>query len=453
MIYIVYSKIDKILTDRIGLKEIQHYAPLKDFLPLLEKRGTVVQVEDLREQVDGVYQFADYMGQACLYISFSPPDQDYCEIFCPKMFVASVIKYGNTYLSGQLQAAPEEVLRAGIRQSLAGVAHSREAMKTVSNMADGELPLACIPPPLWDTYEKLYDKDFPQNGPGAPISTHGDIIDSDIPGLRLQSISYRVPLRTRIQSVRAALQHKRRLLALEYLVQRKSIHYYPAVLGLKGIVYTAVICPSNPFKDWKGLIKDFRRVFRDTADATLAIKMAGRVKESTKRAAVRLLRWKSAKCRIVIINEHLPQDQYENLVQATAYIINLSTSEEVGNSLLEFMSAGKPAISPRYAGMHMLSSENAFFVPTGDDAISVREQLAQSYATIKNNPGRYRTMAESAREAMKTHCSEAVIEPRFFAFLDRIEALLSVFLLLLLEFNMTEFLCQIGCQYAGPFSI
>ncbi|MCB0596476.1 MAG: glycosyltransferase [Lewinellaceae bacterium] len=446
MIYIVYFKRDEILAERIGLKEIQHYAHLKNFLPLLEKRGTVVRVDNPVEQVNGVYQIADYMGQPCLYLSFSPPDQDYCEVFCPKIFVASIIKHRNTYLSGQQQSAPEEVLRAGIRQSLAGVSHCAEAMKTISDMANGEFMLACIPPPLWNSYEKLYNKDFPEKAASYPISTFGDIIDSGLPGLRPKPVSYRVPLRRRIQSVLTALQHNRRLLALEYLVQRKSVHYYPAALDLTGIVYTAVIRPSNPFKDWKRLIKDFCRVFRDTEDATLAIKMAGRVKEVTKKAAVLLLKWKPASCRVIIINEHLPQEQYENLVRATDYIINISTSREVGNSLLEFMSAGKPAISPGYTGLPLLSSENAFIVPARDDAkFSVSEQLAQSYATIKNSPERYRAMAESATESMKTHCSEAVIEPRFFAFLDQVEALLPLLLLFLLELKVTEFFCQIGC--------
>lgn len=425
MIYIVYFKRDEILTDRIGRKEIRHYTPLKNFLPLLEKRGTVVQVENPREQVEGVYQFAVYMGQPCLHISFSPPDQDYCDISCPKLFISSMVKHRNTYYAGQIQSKSEEILQEGIQQSLAGISHCSGAMQAISNLVGDEFPLACIPPPIWDTYQKLYNKDFPENAASCPIATNGDIIDSNLPGLRPGSISYQVPLKRRIQSIRAALQHSRRLLALEYLMQRKSTHYYPAVLDLTGIVYTAIIRPSNPFKDWKRLIDDFCRVFKNTEDVTLILKMAGRVKERKKRLTVQALRWKSVKCRIIIINEHLPQDQYENLVRSTAYIINSSTSKEVGNSLLEFMSAGKPAISLKYAEMHMLSSENTFIVPTGGRAnFSIREQLGQSYATIKNDPGRYRAMAESATGSMKAYCSKAVIEPRLFAFLDRIEATL-----------------------------
>ncbi|MCB0565054.1 MAG: glycosyltransferase [Phaeodactylibacter sp.] len=425
MIYIVYFKRDEILTDRIGRKEIQHYTPLKYFLPLLEKRGTVVLVEDPRKHVEGVYQFADYMGQPCLYISFSPPDQNYCDISCPKLFIASISKYRNTYLSGQIHPAPAKILKAGIQQSLAGISLCDATTETIANMAGDNIPLACIPPPVWDRYQKLYNKDFPENALSYSIATNGDIIDSSLPGLRPRSISYPVPLSRRIQSIRAALQESKRLLALEYLVQRKSTHYYSAVLDLTGIVYTAIIRPSNPFKDWKRLIKDFCRVFRDTEDATLVLKMAGLVKDKIKKSTVNILRWKSIKCRIIIMNEHLPQEQYEHLVRSTAYIINSSTSSAIGNSLLEFMSAGKPAISPKYKEMHMLSLENTFVIPSRRGAkFSIREQLTESYATIKNSPGRYRAMAASATESMKAYCSEAAVGPRLFEFLDRIEGML-----------------------------
>ena len=84
MIYIVYFVEDETLLNRIGLSELQHYSNLKDFLPLLEKRGTVVQVEKPGEQVDGVYQFARYLGEPALCLSFSSPDQDAFDIVCPK---------------------------------------------------------------------------------------------------------------------------------------------------------------------------------------------------------------------------------------------------------------------------------------------------------------------------------------------------------------------------------
>ncbi|MCP3933259.1 MAG: hypothetical protein GY705_29665, partial [Bacteroidetes bacterium] len=414
---------DEIFADRIGLKELAHYSHLKSFLPLLEKRGNVVLVEEPEKNVDGVFQFADYIGQSCLYIYFSPPDQKYVEIIAPKIFISSVTKFRNDFPARYIRSNADEYLTIGIQQSLGGITHCTESKKKIISLVGDAILLETIPPPIWDSYQKLFDKDFPEHTLSATIYTQGDILDTTIKGLRPKSISYRIPFKRRMESIQIALQQSRWLLALEYLVHRKSRHYYPTDLVLTGIVYTAIIRPSNPFKNWKNLINDFCTEFKNTGDAILVLKMAGRVKESTKSSEMRFLRWKSGECRIVIINEHLPQDEYENLVCATAFIINNSTSDELGNSLLEFMSAGKPAISSQYEGIHRLNYENTFIVPTGNGAkFSIRKQLRESYDTIKNDRGRYHSMAKSATELMKEYCSKAVIEPRFFAFLDAVEA-------------------------------
>ena len=53
MIYIVYHDKDETLLNRIGVNELGHYTNVQDFVPLLDKRGTVVEVEYSGELVGG----------------------------------------------------------------------------------------------------------------------------------------------------------------------------------------------------------------------------------------------------------------------------------------------------------------------------------------------------------------------------------------------------------------
>lgn len=370
MIYIVYFVEDETLLNRIGVNELQHYSKLKYFLPLLEKRGTVVQVEKPGEQVDGVYQFAHYLGEPSVCLSFSFPDQDNFDIQCPKFF-----------------------------------------------------PTAIFPPPVWDNYQKLATLDTLGHPHPKPISTHGAIIDSSLKSLCPKSVQHHMPLKISLQASWLAFKKSKYRLAMVYLLRRKSIRYFPTELILSGVVYTALIRPSQPFKNWKRLISEFCSVFKNNPDATLVLKMVGVVNESTKRAAVRFLKRKSIACRVIIINAHLLQEQYEHLVCATSYFINNSTSTEMGQPLLEFMSAGKPAISPKQEGLSPLNQENTFIVPTTKGSLfSIQKPLMESYSTLKNRPDRYRIMSTAATESMKKYCSYAVVEPKLSAWLDRIEA-------------------------------
>ncbi len=422
MVYIVDFKKDHELADRIGLQEILHYSNIKYFRPMLEKRGMVVQVEDCRSQVDSIYQFVDYLGYPCLFISFSNPNRSYSEVNCPKIFISSIVKYPINHPSGLIRLITKNWLKKGIEQSLAGISFNKAMIEIIAQQTKKEIPLTFIPPPVWDTYQVLYNLDFLDKLGSNSISTNGHIIDTFLPGWRPNSIAYKLPLKRRILLIGQTLWRLNLRATINNLFQKKSVHYYPIKLDLKGIVYASILSPSKPFRNWRRLIKEFRMTFRDKEDVTLVIKMAGRIKRNTKRSAFRILKSKSFKCRIIIIQDHLPQDQYENLVRSTSYLINISNTQEIGTSQLEFMSAGKPAISPQYQEMTMLNPENTFIVPTDDNRkFSIKEQLQQSYETIINTPNRYRMMSQNAMRCMESYCSQAVVQPRFSEFLDEIE--------------------------------
>jgi hypothetical protein len=52
------------------------------------------------------------------------------------------------------------------------------------------------------------------------------------------------------------------------------------------------------------------------------------------------------------------------------------------------------------------------------DAQSLMAAFEQSYQVAKQTPARYRAMAQSAKESLRRHCSEEVIEKKLRAFLQ-----------------------------------
>lgn len=431
MIYILHFKKEAALGERIGLHEIQHYSSMKYFLSLLEQRGIVIFIEELEDQVNGVQELANYLGETCLFISFSSPDEFYHTIQCPKLLVTSIIQYRGNYWWNHEEKLTANLLIEHTQQSQAVIAACEATYQCLTTITDGQIPIATIPPPLWDAFQDITKQ--PEIKPH--ILTNGDVIDSQLPRNRPKSISYPIPLSRKIEAIRTTLKTSkkilgtasRKLVMLEYLLMRRNVHYYPHQIRLDGMVYTTVVSPSHPFKDWRKLINEFSATFKHKSDATLIIKMAGWAKKGMKKVGLRQLRWKYFKCRIIIIYEHLPMEQYQNLISATDYILNISLVNEIGNSLLEFMSAGKPAISLKHPEMTPLSKENSFMIPAlQDKQISMKEQLLESYDVKKNNPQIYDQMAIAARNSMKNYCSKSVVAPRVHAFLDKMEEFLDV---------------------------
>ena len=70
MIYSAYFNRDEIFGDRIGLEELEHYALVKHFSPLLKDRGTLVRPMHVEKQVDSISLVAEHLGEKNTFISF-----------------------------------------------------------------------------------------------------------------------------------------------------------------------------------------------------------------------------------------------------------------------------------------------------------------------------------------------------------------------------------------------
>ena len=110
MIYTVYFNRDEIFGDRIGHEELEHYALVKYFSPLLRERGTLVRPEHVKRQVDSISLVAERLGEKNIFISFSAPNADYLELSSGKLFIGSIYKRSKKYYSGQVKVASDSIL-------------------------------------------------------------------------------------------------------------------------------------------------------------------------------------------------------------------------------------------------------------------------------------------------------------------------------------------------------
>jgi len=107
--------------------------------------------------------------------------------------------------------------------------------------------------------------------------------------------------------------------------------------------------------------------------------------------------------------------------------------------LIEFMSAGVPAVSPRHTAMiDYITDENSFvvdhswsWVPWPNDPRlrfrcvnypiiweSLVDAFVSSYETAARNHELYKRMSDSANETMKLICSKLIVWEKLISFLD-----------------------------------
>jgi glycosyltransferase involved in cell wall biosynthesis len=136
---------------------------------------------------------------------------------------------------------------------------------------------------------------------------------------------------------------------------------------------------------------------------------------------------------VVFFAGFLSDDEYRELIRGTSYYVNCSHAEGLCMPLMEFLSAGRPAIAPDYTAMADYIDPRIAFVLSGslehnvwpfdprDLFITMRYRLnwetlvtayEQSYALAMARDERYDAMSASAKMAMRVFCAEDVVRGR-----------------------------------------
>jgi hypothetical protein len=212
-------------------------------------------------------------------------------------------------------------------------------------------------------------------------------------------------------------------------------------LELDGVIYLSVLNPQDYRKNYFDLLGGFCSAFKEVEDATLVIKLSHHDAEVSISQMMEIIHKLSPfKCRVVLIDGYLSDEDYGNLLLATTYAVNTSQGEGQCIPLMESMSIGTPAVAPRHTAMlDYLSADNAFLVastlepaawpqdPRGAyrafshriNFESLSNAFTESYRVAREQPQQYQSMSNDAKKTLEQHNSDTVTLERLRSFLAR----------------------------------
>jgi glycosyltransferase involved in cell wall biosynthesis len=413
MVIIIYSaESGKSITATLGRPEYSYYFISKAFRAVLRRLAYVIETSNPENEVDVIYDKCRSMGEACLFLSFSPPYKTVTGLKCPTI---SVFAWEFTTIPTDLFAGDQRNdWRNVLYQHGCAITHSSFSVRAVRKTMGSDFPVWSIPAPVWDDYVKLYKKEKTSaQSSGFDLTFEGHFIDFN--GCDAPS----VPEETR-----------------KGFIAERSLpkHDEPVKVHLNGIIYTALFNAKDGRKNWQDLVAGFVWAFRNSEDVTLVLKVIypdlGKARGIVTDELFKLVPFK---CRVVILDGYLNDTEYARLIQQSAYVVNTSRGEGQCLPLMESMSAGKPAISPAHTAMEdYINENNAFVVRSSAERTfwphdprqalrttryrlnweSLYDAYLESYQIAKHDPARYSRMSRSAVESLQRYCSKALVEER-----------------------------------------
>jgi glycosyltransferase involved in cell wall biosynthesis len=409
MIFLVYSETEAAtIAANLGTSEYSYYFVLKAYQPVLEQLGQVVVVTD-PETADGIYREAAGRGEDCVFLSFAPPHKTFVPAQCP-IFPVFAWEF-DTIPTETWDGDARNDWRHVLRQAGRAITHSAFAVATVKRAMGPQFPIISLPAPVWDRFAPLYGAAMRAVDATVRLQVRGRVFDTRILASTL--------------ATEAARKHPGPTWLLNEAGTRETFHE----LTLDGIVYTAVFCPADGRKNWFDMIGAFCWALREMPDATLVLKLTHRDCDAAITEILKTLaKLMPFACRLVLIDGYLPDQDYMDLAAASHFSVNTSHGEGQCLPLMEYMSAGKPALAPAHSAMADYLDETNGFLISSDleptiwphdprlsfrtrrhriDFDSVAAAYRDSYHSVTADPARYAAMARAAHERLRLHCSQA----------------------------------------------
>lgn len=409
------------LPQRLGRPEYSYRFVVDEFRPLLDELGTVIEVSDPEVEVEAIHAACRERGEPCVFLSFMPPNKTPIGLACPTIPV----------FAWEYEALPDEAFAGKPRNDWtrvlaklgAALTHSSFTVDCTRAALGSDFPVVSVPAPLWDRMQAL--REAPRDA--VTLAVTGRVIDSR----RIDLSAYRKDL------MLAALPGT--------LPLPENPSGGTTELTLDGVLYTAIFNPHDARKNWLEMITGFCDAMRDKADATLLIKLThydpSDIIPNLLEAVYKMGR---LACRVVLVHAYLQKPAYNTLLCATTYAVNASHGEGQCLPLMEYMSAGKPAVSPRHTAMlDYVNDASAFVVDSSAEpgtwphdqrqAFRTRRQrihyqslmraYQRSYHVARFEPEVYAAMSHAAVTSLQRYCSLDVVRPRLEQFIrDRLAA-------------------------------
>ena len=143
-----------------------------------------------------------------------------------------------------------------------------------------------------------------------------------------------------------------------------------------------------------------------------------------------LSRMPAFRCRVIALQDFPSDARRLELIAVAHWIVNASRCEAAGLASLEFMSAGRPAVTPAHTAMtEVIDRRNAIVVRSEGtycgwphdvrqhfttsshsvDWMSLREAMREAYRITKYDAARYMAMSDEAMATLRRFCADTVL--------------------------------------------
>jgi glycosyltransferase involved in cell wall biosynthesis len=429
MIIAVYSAYDgRTISGNLGAPEYSYWFVRKAFNRLLERFGLVVPITDPAREVNSIARGAQSRGLPTVYLSFEPPHKTVLGLACPTIPV----------FAWEFDTIPNEAWGDEPRNDWghvltstgAAITHCQSSVAAVRKQLGERYPIWSIPAPVYESsaHHHATARGW-QDGVDLTISS-GVAVDAAAVDLSLFEMR-----RAHGEGVQA-LQALRKYLGA---AERQPQH-----LTLSGVVYSTVLSPVDGRKNWPDLVSGFVWAFRDNPMATLVVKITHHdIVDGLLNLLCHVAKLGKFTCRIIFIYGMLPDDEYRALIEATSYTVNTSNGEGQCLPLMEYMSGGRPAVTPLHSAMlDYVSPQNAFVVQSTERphawphdvrqamrCVNHRVSFAdlvrayrESFAVAQGDPQRYAAMSADAHQALAGFCSDEVVAARLSELFEHLKS-------------------------------
>ena len=472
MIFALYSELnDSNINRNLGRPQYSYYFLLKSFRRIFEELGQVVMISQPYTQVDKVYETCQSNNEHCLFVCFTPPHLAPIDLKCPTMCLFAW--EFSTIPSASWDGNPANNWcyvfshHSGV---IATSTYTAGIIRQALNDYGAEVPVLPIPSPAWDDFDCLRARDPLRHlETGSRISAPGHLQDSSETNFNLRNLLPRHF--TEVQSwpksqaaafpahspdgfiarARASKMHLQNWYreviqrhpprAPESSILKPEKHEPRSVyLDIQGVVYTTVLNPKDGRKCHVDLLTAFIWAFREDPGVTLIMKMSQSNADLYRFELNHLLhQLYPFRCRVIIFNGFLTEDQYRRLVDASTFYVNTSLCEGLCIPLMEFLSSGKLVIAPNHTAMKDYVNEEVAFViestretnvwphdPRGhytterfrNNWESIVRAYRESYDLVSRNPAEYQNKSRIAKSQMREFCSFDTVKNRMRSFIQ-----------------------------------
>lgn len=415
------------IKETFGAPEYSYVFVRKAFEPILEHFGDCIELSGPGPEIDTHYQAARARGEDCVLLTFCPPNMTPLGQECPTVPVFAW-EY-DTLPSEFWTDDPRENWVYVLERTGMAITHCTFSSDAVRDALGKDFPVWTIPAPVFDKFNRAQSPAIGWRDKYSFVVEGGLAVSAGDVDLSLFKPGFA----------------KEGLQALRLLSLAARSQEDPQAFEFEGVIYTSVLNPNDGRKNWELLISGFVWAFRNVPTAVLLVKLT---RFDLEGGLLPVLQYMSTlgrfSCKVVLIDGLLSDEAYGRLVDATSYVVNTAYGEGQCLPLMEYMSAGRPAVAAAHSAMaDYMSPDNAFTIayeprPTHwphDERLAVRcrhnlvsfadlvRQYRESYRVARDDRARYARMSSAAVDSLRAFCSEEVAKSRMAEVMRHVAAL------------------------------